>query len=379
MARGTSHSTHSPELTLGRNVGQGGFSNVSDILAIDIHENSDAKRRGLAQQANAPESSFVLKTLRSDLPDEEHAKGVLDLAIEADFLKVLSHPHIITMRGMADTDPHLPGFFVVLDRLLMTLDRRFNYWRKIVGENAGYWVPCYGYCCAKAPVLHQIWKERLVVALNMAQAIQYLHQQQIIYRDLKPDNIGFDQNNQLKIFDFGLAKRLDDVERTDEGLYKLTGNTGSLRYMAPEVANDEAYDLSVDIYSFGIIFWQICSLTTPFAGYNQKLHAERVVRQGHRPKPDSSWPMSWVALMTECWSQDRAVRPTMDAVVSNLEERVKELSEDDGIIPTRASEIRAKRRKKKKTTAQSTRLDVDTRISTEVDSPNNKRFENDIV
>lgn len=54
-------------------------------------------------------------------------------------------------------------------------------------------------------------------------------------RDLKPDNLGFNSNNELKLFDFGLAKRLTPEIATDNDLYLLTGNTGSLRYMAPEV------------------------------------------------------------------------------------------------------------------------------------------------
>lgn len=50
----------------------------------------------------------------------------------------------------------------------------------------------------------------------------------------KPDNVGFDSAGEVKIFDFGLAKRLDPDDKSDNELYMLTGNTGSLRYMAPE-------------------------------------------------------------------------------------------------------------------------------------------------
>jgi serine/threonine protein kinase len=55
----------------------------------------------------------------------------------------------------------------------------------------------------------------------------------VIYRDLKPDNVGFDVRGDVKIFDFGLAKELDPNKRLDDGTYKLTSDTGSLRYMAP--------------------------------------------------------------------------------------------------------------------------------------------------
>jgi serine/threonine protein kinase len=63
----------------------------------------------------------------------------------------------------------------------------------------------------------------------------------------KPDNIGFDAKGNVKIFDFGLAKELKDKDRTGDGLYKLTGFTGSIRYMAPEVGLKHAYNQKADI------------------------------------------------------------------------------------------------------------------------------------
>jgi serine/threonine protein kinase len=203
-------------------VGEGGFCRVTEISSVDLDEVYDTSeedavlRRGFAREVNdrGPSGgslmsegsgrggggrSFVLKTLRGDLPDDELEKGIVDLAIEAEFLAVLSHPNVIAMRAMANSDPHSGRFFVVLDRLTQTLDKKFNYWRKIVGDNAGYWFPLVGYCCAKTPTLHAIWKERMAAVLNIALAIQYLHSLGIVYRDLKPDNIGFDFSGGLKV------------------------------------------------------------------------------------------------------------------------------------------------------------------------------------
>jgi len=349
-------------------VGTGGFSVVNEVKSVDLDEiyDTDAlmqqQRQQLAQSLRNG-GNYVLKALRTDLPEEEREKGVVDLAIEAGFLSVLQHRNIISMRAAAASDPMHSRYFVILDQLNVTLEKKINFWRKIISENTGYWVPCWGYCCSKDIALHLNWKERLQCAADIASALNYLHQQNIIYRDLKPDNIGFDSSGTTKVFDFGLAKRLDEVEQYDDVNFKLTGNTGSLRYMAPEVAKDEPYNMSVDSYSFGILFWQICSLTTPYAKLNQETHALQVVQRGQRPKPDKSWPLSWTTLMTNAWSANPAGRPPSSELAAQLQEMVHELAEEDGVVPSRASEIRAKK-KRKKVSRESQVLDVDTRIAT---------------
>ena len=228
-------------------IGTGGFSVVSAVTAFvldEVYDTSDeAAALRLQLQVDAAErrtchghEPYVLKCLRDDLNEEEHTKGVVDLAIEAEFLSQITHLNVLPLRAMAHGDMHGPRFFVILDRLAVTLERKFNYWRKIVGENAGTYVPCWGYCCAKTAVLQALWKERHAVMRQIASALVYLHARGIMYRDLKPENIGFDDSDCVKIFDFGLAKRWKLAELApDQHNYHLTGQTGSLRYMAPEV------------------------------------------------------------------------------------------------------------------------------------------------
>lgn len=110
------------------------------------------------------------------------------------------------------------GYFLLLDRLQCTLEHKIDHWKNF--ERADI---------AKSKIF---LAERLHVAFDVAAALSYLHANHIIYRDLKPDNIGFDVRGDVKIFDFGLAKELDPSLRHGcTEFYELSGNTGSLRYM----------------------------------------------------------------------------------------------------------------------------------------------------
>ena len=184
-------------------LGQGGFSLVSPVEQIklnEVYDTSDeqatARAKFASQYSHSEASSstgtvtsFVLKTLRKDLPEEEYIKGIVDLAIESEFLSELRHPNIISMTAMANSDPHESGFFFIMERLEVTLDKKFELWRKIVGDNMGYWMGPFGYCCAKEKYLYQTWMERISIARDIGNAIYYLHSNRIIYRDLKPGRL----------------------------------------------------------------------------------------------------------------------------------------------------------------------------------------------
>lgn len=384
-----------PEIVMGRVVGRGGFSVVNEVANIRLQEVYDMSNDGAKARAeiaaschndDAGTNRYVVKMLRSDLPEDEHTKGVVDLAVEARFLAMLSHPNIISMRATANSDPLESKYFVVLDRLVNTLEFKMQSWRREIGGAMGFWFgPCIGHCCANKNVLHKLWIDRLLVARDIAAAVRYLHAQDIVYRDMKPDNVGFSEDGQVKLFDFGLAKRLHPDDRIDNGLYLLTGNTGSLRYMAPEVALGKPYDKRVDTYSFGILFWQICALTTPFAGYSCKMHADLVVGKGFRPKSDSSWPSPWTELMKRSWSSEVHTRPDFEHIVNILDEEIEDLLREDELSPgpgRRFSHIHARKKKTFRIKAQKDgeQLDVDTRISGFVieDGPE-KRQDVDIV
>jgi serine/threonine protein kinase len=94
--------------------------------------------------------------------------------------------------------------------------------------------------------------------------------------DLKPQNIGFTKYGTLKLLDFGLMACVKKrVAATDE--YEMSGNTGTAIYMAPEVALRQPYTEKADIYSFGMILWQMTSGTASLAGiaFGNNVYAQK--------------------------------------------------------------------------------------------------------
>ena len=155
--------------------------------------------------------------------------------------------------------------------------------------------------------------------------LQHLHMHQ-------PKNLGFDVRGDIRLFDFGLAKELQESERiggVHGSTYKMSGNTGSLRYMSPEVALSKPYNLTADVYSFGTMLWEMLSLSKPYDGFNRNMHAEMVVSQGIRPSIPMSWPFELRNMVERSWSADISQRPTMEQCYNILRRLVIELRGGD--------------------------------------------------
>lgn len=134
----------------------------------------------------------------------------------------------------------------------------------------------------------------------------------------------------MKLFDFGLAKELDDtiMAGSSTDFYELTGNTGSLRYMAPEVALKEPYNLSADVYSFGLLLWQICSLDLPYDGVTRADHYEYVIKGSDRPTLDPTWSTSIRVLLKRSWDPSPSQRLAMSAVGNGIKREISALRRD---------------------------------------------------
>jgi len=203
------------------------------------------------------DARYAIKILSDDVLSDPNrfVAGVIDLAIESRFLAVVKHPNIIKMRATANSDPYSHGYFVVLDRLYDTLAKRFTIWKKTKTKLDGLGK----IRDMKGKKKVALFLERILVAYDLAAALRYLHSKNIAYRDLKPDNIGFDVRGDVKIFDFGLAREIIPEEKVDDDLYKMSGNTGSLRVSS---SSPPVYTYYIYIYiSFCI---QLCIVARTF-------------------------------------------------------------------------------------------------------------------
>ena len=107
-------------------------------------------------------------------------------------------------------------------------------------------------------------KRKIHICSQLINVFQFLHScsPSIIYRDLKPDNIMIDQYGNVKLTDFGMSRIIPEDET-----YKMSGETGTIRYMAPEVYRGEIYNLKADVYSLGLVIYYIYTGIKPFNEY----------------------------------------------------------------------------------------------------------------
>jgi len=162
----------------------------------------------------------------------------------------------------------------------------------------------------------------LSIALDIAKGMEYLHSQvpPVIHMDLKSPNILLSPNNNgytAKIADFGLSCRLD------KGL-KNTGFGGTAEWMAPEMMRQEDYDEKVDVFSFGVILWELVTGEKPWGNDHPIQIIRKVSLQGQKltipPNIQERLPHEISSLIDQCQSANPAYRPTFSDCVQVLKD-----------------------------------------------------------
>ena len=157
-------------------------------------------------------------------------------------------------------------------------------------------------------------KRVIEIAFKCCKALEYAHQHGIIHRDIKPANILLSERDEIKISDFGTAK-ISHATHT-----QIDGFLGSPAYMSPEQIREELVDHRTDIYSLGVVMYQMLSGKLPFTGTN-KFSMIYQITQHDPPPPSALRPEAPEVL-------DRIVRRAMHKIATSRYESGDQLAED---------------------------------------------------
>ncbi|RIA96744.1 kinase-like domain-containing protein, partial [Glomus cerebriforme] len=161
------------------------------------------------------------------------------------------------------------------------------------------------------------WNDKKKLAFQIADGLNYLHNEYVLHRDLHSKNIVIHENN-AKITDFGISKIQNDQNST-----AYIGNFGVIAYMEPKRILDPNFPhtRSSDIYSFGVIMWEISSGYPPFikcTSDSDRAALGYAINSGTREVTIPNTPNEYAKLYISCWDQEPKQRPTINDVLDEF-------------------------------------------------------------
>jgi TolB-like protein len=208
---------------------------------------------------------------------------------EARAASLLNHPNICTIHGIEDNNGHP---FIVME--------------KLEGESLKQCIS--GHAMATEQVLD--------ISIQVADALAASHAKGIVHRDIKPANIFLTPSGQVKVLDFGLAKLLHNVGTDSDGagldqsLTAVGVIPGTAIYMSPEQARSEEIDFRSDLFSFGVVMYEMSTGKKPFAGKNSLMTLDAVLHD--KPVPPGELnpkvPVELEGIIGKAMEKDRKQR-----------------------------------------------------------------------
>jgi len=243
---------------------------------------------GVVYQGSWRGTSVAIKKLKTQGINQSVLE---DFKAEIGVLGKLRHPNVMLFMG-ACTQP--PNLCIVTEFL------------------AGGGLEDYAHGKKKYPTK---WTtdEALRKGVQILKGLNYLHlgRPQIVHRDLKLQNILLDKDMNVKLADFGLSC-------VKPPLATVTDQVGTPMLMAPELLLGRPYNEKVDIYSFGILFWELLTGSQPFAEVRTLDQLKNAVVSGRRPPISNSIPSEIAQLIQACWHGDASKRPSAEVAMKAI-------------------------------------------------------------
>uniref|UniRef100_A0A8C5B8F2 receptor protein-tyrosine kinase n=1 Tax=Gadus morhua TaxID=8049 RepID=A0A8C5B8F2_GADMO len=264
---------------------------------------------GLEKSRPTRVTKVAVKMLKADGTERD----LCDLASEMQMMKMVGrHKNIINLLGACTQEGPL---YVVVEYASRGNLRDYLRSRRPEGQE---------YCSGPWKVaLGGVGVSELVSgAYQVARGMAYLASKKCIHRDLAARNVLVTEDEVMKIADFGLAR---DVHHID--YYKKTTN-GRLpvKWMAPEALFDRVYTHQSDVWSFGVLLWEMFTLGgSPYPGVPVE-ELFKLLREGHRMERPSSCTAELYGLMTACWRSGPSQRPTFHQLVLDLDHTLSQIT-----------------------------------------------------
>ncbi|XP_063193860.1 fibroblast growth factor receptor 2 isoform X10 [Chroicocephalus ridibundus] len=279
------------KLTLGKPLGEGCFGQVvmAEALGIDKDRPKEAV-------------TVAVKMLKDDATE----KDLSDLVSEMEMMKMIGkHKNIINLLGACTQDGPL---YVIVEYASKGNLREYLRARRPPGME-------YSFDINRVPEEQMTFKDLVSCTYQLARGMEYLASQKCIHRDLAARNVLVTENNVMKIADFGLARDINNID-----YYKKTTN-GRLpvKWMAPEALFDRVYTHQSDVWSFGVLMWEIFTLGgSPYPGIPVE-ELFKLLKEGHRMDKPANCTNELYMMMRDCWHAVPSQRPTFKQLVEDLD------------------------------------------------------------
>ncbi|XP_029389467.1 fibroblast growth factor receptor 2 isoform X6 [Mus pahari] len=279
------------KLTLGKPLGEGCFGQV--VMAEAVGIDKDKPKEAV---------TVAVKMLKDDATE----KDLSDLVSEMEMMKMIGkHKNIINLLGACTQDGPL---YVIVEYASKGNLREYLRARRPPGME-------YSYDINRVPEEQMTFKDLVSCTYQLARGMEYLASQKCIHRDLAARNVLVTENNVMKIADFGLARDINNID-----YYKKTTN-GRLpvKWMAPEALFDRVYTHQSDVWSFGVLMWEIFTLGgSPYPGIPVE-ELFKLLKEGHRMDKPTNCTNELYMMMRDCWHAVPSQRPTFKQLVEDLD------------------------------------------------------------